>query len=358
MVLTNVGATTASFELASDRGWLSVTPMDGTLEPGAAADLSVAVAACTAEGSETGSVAVVDGAVAAAIAVRRDCTEPIDLPTLDLALDRLYVNQSVPAQDTARPTGERVALVADRPGLLRVFVTANEANDVQPIVRLHYRYGGGPESVLDLSGPDAVPLAVDEGTLGQTFVAELAGDVVRPGLEAYVEVVLAGEVDASNNRYPAEGYWVPDVVVVPEARFTLVPVTYGGATPSVGDGSAYLGLTERMFPIAGVDVAGPGAGRLHGRPRHQRRLGPVAERVDLAARRGRQRPALLRDRQPGLHRRRRRHRLGGVPCPSAWAGTTCRAARRSRPTSSATTGAASTPPAASAAMPATRTRAG
>jgi hypothetical protein len=69
-----------------------------------------------------------------------------------------------------------------------------------------------------------------------------------------VVVSLAGEADPSNNRYPAEGYWVPDVVVVPEARFTLVPITYRGATPVVGDGSAYLGLTERMFPLAAVDV--------------------------------------------------------------------------------------------------------
>jgi hypothetical protein len=69
-----------------------------------------------------------------------------------------------------------------------------------------------------------------------------------------VAVSLAGEADPSNNRYPAEGYWVPDVVLAPDARFTLVPVAYRGATPVVGDGSAYLGLTERMFPLAAVDV--------------------------------------------------------------------------------------------------------
>jgi hypothetical protein len=144
--------------------------------------------------------------------------------------------------------------VADRPGLLRVFVTANEPNDAQPIVRLHYRHGGGAEEILDLSGPDAVPLTIDEGALGQTFLAELPADVVRPGLEAYVAVSLAGEADTGNNRYPAEGTWLPDVVVVPEARFTLVPITYRGVTPSIDDPSAYLGLTERMFPLAGMDV--------------------------------------------------------------------------------------------------------
>ena len=254
VMLTNVGDASRSFELATDGAWLSVTPAAGALEPQSSADLSVAGDACTAEGSETGSVFLVEGPSTMVIVVERDCAAPVELPTLDLVLERLYVTQSVPAQDSARPAAERVPLVADRPGLLRVFVTANEANDVRPIVRLHYRHGGGTEATLDLSGPDAVPLVIDEGVLGQTFVAELPADVVRPGLEAYVTVSLAGEADPSNNRYPAEGYWVPDLVVAPAARFTLVPVAYRGATPVVGDGSMYLELTERMFPLAAVDV--------------------------------------------------------------------------------------------------------
>jgi len=231
-----------------------VTPSAGTLEPGAAADLSVAVDACTAEGSETGSVLLVDGATAAAIDVRRDCTPPGEAPTLDLAIERVYLTQSVPAQDSARAPSERVPLVADRPGLLRVFVTASEANDARPVVRLHVRHAGGPETTLDLAGPDAVPIVVDEGELGQTFVAELPADLILPGLEAYVELSHAGDADASNDRFPAEGTWVPDVVVAPDARFTLVPVSYGGVTPDLSDPSAYLGLTERMFPLVGVDA--------------------------------------------------------------------------------------------------------
>jgi hypothetical protein len=253
-VLTNVGDASGSFELATDRDWLSVTPAAGVLGAQSSAELSVAVGACTVEGSETGTVFVVDGASAAAIVVERACATPVALPTLDLVLERLYVTQSVPAQDSARPLAERVPLVAERPGLLRVFVTANEPNDARPIVRLHYRHGGGAEEVLDLSGPDGVPLVIDEGVLGQTFLAALPAEVVRPGLEAYVAVSLAGEAETGNNRYPATGYWVPDVVVVPDARFTLVPITYRGFTPAVGDGSAYLGLTERMFPLAGMDV--------------------------------------------------------------------------------------------------------
>jgi len=251
--LTNEGGVRAPFTIASDRGWLLPTPTSGALDAGASTEIWIAVDACTAHGSEAGSVFVAGGA-AAAVAVRRDCTTSAADPTLDLAVERVYVSQSVPAQDSAQPAAARVPLVTDRPGLLRVFVRANEPNAARPIVRLHYRHHGGPEATIDLDGPDAVPTDVDEGILGHTFNAWLDADVLRPGLAAYVAVTLAGEADTSNNRFPAEGSWVPDVAMVPDARFTLVPVTYRGVTPAVGDGAAYLGLTERMFPLAAVDI--------------------------------------------------------------------------------------------------------
>jgi hypothetical protein len=254
VVVTNVGGVRAAYALASDRSWLSVTPATGLLDPGVSTELRVAVEACSAHGSETGAVVLTGVGGGAAVAVRRDCTAPAEAPTLDLVLERLYVTQSVPAQDSAQPAAQRLPLVADRAGLLRVFVTANEPNAVRPIVRLHYRHHAGPEATVVLAGPDAVPLAVDEGVLDQTFHAALDADLLRPGLEAYVVVSLADEADPSNNRYPAEGFWVPEVVAAPAARFTLVPIAYRGATPAVGDGSAYLGLTERMFPLAAVDV--------------------------------------------------------------------------------------------------------
>jgi hypothetical protein len=40
-------------------------------------------------------------------------------------IDRIYVNQAVPSQDSTTPPGQRIPLVANRAGLLRVFVTSD-----------------------------------------------------------------------------------------------------------------------------------------------------------------------------------------------------------------------------------------
>jgi hypothetical protein len=158
----------------------------------------------------------------------------------------------VPAQDSAQAEADRVRVVAGRPGLLRVFLTAAAPTSARPIVRLHYRHDGGPETTLVLDGPTNVPTTVDEGVLNDTFHALLGADVVRAGLEAYLEVDLGGA--EPHHRFPPTGAWTPAIVEVPDANFTIVPITYASVTPAVGDGSAYLDLTARMFPLVDVDV--------------------------------------------------------------------------------------------------------
>ncbi len=249
--LRNDGTVAAAFTLVSDRAWLTTAPSAGTLEAGAEVTIDVDVAACATFGSDTATLRAAGGGAEASLTLRRDCSDPGGDPGARLTIDRVYVNQSVPAQDSAQAEDDRIPLVGGRPGLLRVFVTAAAPTTARPIVRLHHRHDGGPESSLVLSGPDPVPTTIDEGILNETFHAHLDAGIVRRGLEAYVVVDLGdGE---PHQRFPATGYWTPTVVAVPAANFTIVPISYGGVTPAVSDGSAYLDLTARMFPL--VDVS-------------------------------------------------------------------------------------------------------
>ena len=174
----------------------------------------------------------------------------------DLSLDRFYVSQAVPAADSAQSSGDRVDVIAGRDGLARVFVSANESNDVAPTVTLFWQSGSGSGSVV-LSGPGAVPTSPSESTLGDTFTALLDGSVITSDVEVYVEVDpndAIDEADETNNRYPASGWLDLDAVTVPTLEVTLVPITYLGDTPDLSDPESWLDETLRLLPVAGYDV--------------------------------------------------------------------------------------------------------
>lgn len=174
----------------------------------------------------------------------------------DLSLDRFYLTQAVPALDSAQAAADQVPVVAGRDGLARAFVAASGANSAAPIVRVHWQGTAGSGS-LTLAGPGSVPTSPAEGTLGDTFSALVAGNVIGADTQIYVEVdpdnVIA-ETDETNNRYPASGWLDLAAVVVPTLEITLVPITFQGVTPDLSDPAAFLEDTLDMLPIAEYDI--------------------------------------------------------------------------------------------------------
>ena len=175
----------------------------------------------------------------------------------DISIDRIHVNQAVPSQDTLAPAGARIPLVADRAGLLRAFVSADRwgVNDAE--VRLHYRHAvGGAETVVLLDGPSGLPVDAWEGGFSDNFVTLLDPHVIRAGLQAYVTVSATSFGAPIAARFPEEGFWDLHVVRVPTLDLKLVPVTYRGTTPTLGDGRTYLERTQRMFAFAddGIEI--------------------------------------------------------------------------------------------------------
>lgn len=85
--LRNTGTASGSFTASSDRGWLSVSPASGTIEPDDSLDLRVDAAACSQPGSDTATLRFLgDGAEAVVTAVR-DCMDPQNHPpTADLTV--------------------------------------------------------------------------------------------------------------------------------------------------------------------------------------------------------------------------------------------------------------------------------
>jgi hypothetical protein len=79
---------------------------------------------------------------------------------------------------------------------------------------------------------------------------------MRAGLQAYVSATGSSYGEPVSARYPESGFWELHVVHVPTLDLKLVPVTYRGTTPALGDGRAYLERTQRMFAFAedGIDI--------------------------------------------------------------------------------------------------------
>ena len=122
-----------------------------------------------------------------------------------------------------------VPLVAGREALLRVFVTAAVANDVDlPPVRATLYVGGARVHVADIPGRRGpVPTEVDESTLAGSANALIPPEVIRPGLELTIEIDPDETLDPGlgvSRRIPESGRLRVDVQAVPDFDLTVVPV--------------------------------------------------------------------------------------------------------------------------------------
>ena len=249
--LRNDGTIAAEAGLSTNQpAWLSVDPTSATVPRDGVVEVAVSAPACTSVGLETGEVAVGGGGHAIVIPVTRDCRAPQVPAPIALSIDRVYVNQAVPGQDSAQATSARVPLIANRAGLLRVFATADGAGAASAQARFHYHHGSGPEQTLALTGPSSVPLSTSEGSLATTYDVLLPAGVVQAGLQGYVTLSATVDGQTIETRYPGTGSWSLDVRTAPASYMTLLPIAYGGTTPNLGNGLAYLDATKRMFPMA------------------------------------------------------------------------------------------------------------
>lgn len=213
-----------------------------TLTPSAssATELTVAIPADASSGTFT----VLKGT--ASVTSAASFTRNSASSSLDLFVDGWYLTQSV--QDY---TGT-VPLVANRDGLLRVFVRANGTNAAQPQVRVTLS-GGAP---TDIPAPSsAVPVTMDEGTLGTSWNLPVSGALIQPGMTIALQILpgATAQADTTDDALPTPA--TPAVNAVKPFNAVLVPVyqVQNGSTGYVTDGSRslddWLDRFQRMYPV-------------------------------------------------------------------------------------------------------------
>ena len=156
-----------------------------------------------------------------------------------------------------------VPLIAGRDGLLRVFATADQANEHQPRARATF-FSGGREihrAEMRLESGQGIPEHVDQGSLQQSFRATIPGDVLTPGVEMVVEVDpegtvarAAGSVTRLRERLDVRG--------VPHMELTVVPVLEAPDPDStvldwvegMGPGHPAMDFVTTVLPVGGYTV--------------------------------------------------------------------------------------------------------
>ncbi len=175
-----------------------------------------------------------------------------------------YVTQAVQSREFPVP------LVAGEPGLLRVFVTAEQATDVAlPPVRATFYQDGAVTYELDIpTKPDPIPATIDESSLSGSVNAEIPGWVIQPGLEVVIEPDPEGTLDPAlgvARRIPATGRMAVDVRAMPAFEVTLVPfiweespdssiVEITTAMAADPEGHELFERTRLLLPVAELDV--------------------------------------------------------------------------------------------------------
>lgn len=185
------------------------------------------------------------------------------IPCADGQPASAYLTQAV--QSRSYP----VPLVAGRPALLRVFVTASRPGASMPPVRARFHLDGVETHVADIaSSPVPIPTDVDEGDLAASANAEIPGEVIQPGLEMVIEIDPDGTLDPAlgvDRRIPADGRSAVDVRTMPKLDLTLVPflleqtpdssilaLTAGMAEDP--DGHELLHDTRTLLPVGELEV--------------------------------------------------------------------------------------------------------
>lgn len=169
--------------------------------------------------------------------------------TLDLLVDGAYVTQGSQSYLAAVP------LVANRPGLLRVFLRANQASSATPRVDVRLLQGGSTVWTRSIDAPSPVPTQVLEGAASWDLALAPA-DLTTAADQQLAITVNPADVVAEAN-YANNTYLLPIApAAVPTWRVTLVPLVLASGTGDVSQANqaSWIDRLRRMYPIAGVDV--------------------------------------------------------------------------------------------------------
>ena len=141
---------------------------------------------------------------------------------LRLTAPVIYLNQAAQNRDGT------VRLIAGRPALLRVFVTGDQINWLEPpaVQVTLLRENDMVFERLLLPETEHIPTSVNESDLKWSHDVEVAGSIIQPGVRMVVELDPEGVVPlapGSRTRYPEEGS-TPLPVVKPQLfRQVFVP---------------------------------------------------------------------------------------------------------------------------------------
>lgn len=173
----------------------------------------------------------------------------------NLSFAGLYVTQSAQPFDASSP------LVADRDGVLRIFVRAGAANTFRPTVRVRLYRNGSLLETHTLEAPEgSVRTTVTESTLAASWNLALPGSLIRPGLAIQAEIDPdneIGEVNELDNVFPAGGgARLQDVRVLPPFRARMIPIDVSGQVGDVNEGNmrSYMTAVFAMMPMPDYDV--------------------------------------------------------------------------------------------------------
>ena len=154
-----------------------------------------------------------------------------------------------------------VPLVAGEAALLRVFVTSDEATDLDiPGVRATFYQDGAASFVADVPAQtNPIPVEMDESLLSNTANVEIPASIMEPGLEVVIEIEPGGALPpglAIAKRIPQTGRNAVDVRNMPVLDLTLIPFLYSPAPDR-----HVLELTDGLSPsgelVSAIDVLLP-----------------------------------------------------------------------------------------------------
>ena len=187
-----------------------------------------------------------------------DCSSP-----LLLSVSGIHLNQA------AQNLEGDVPLIAERPALLRVFVTADRGGSgYRPLARAAFFVDGRKVHNVEmgLASRFGFPDGMDPGRLDQSFSATIPAGILVPGTEIVVEIdpdSVVPRAPGSEVRVPKSGRLQLDVREVRRMELTVVPILVEASPDSsVLNWAAALGpahpatrLTESILPVHGLDVS-------------------------------------------------------------------------------------------------------
>lgn len=139
--------------------------------------------------------------------------------SLTVTIDGVYITQAAQGYDFSVP------LVADRPGLLRVFLKGSEANSAIPDVRVRLFTAGVVTNTYLIHAPvPGVPTSIDEADGTKSWNLPLPEHLIQAGVQLLVDVDPSGIVPLAtraNLSYPASG--TPQALnVIPGTNYNLL----------------------------------------------------------------------------------------------------------------------------------------